>query len=737
GINLTAASLDLINSTISENSAGAFLGEGGGGISAGAEPVRIINSTIAGNTTVAGQGGGVDVFSAPVTIENSIVADNTAGVVSSDVQRTQTETSLTINHSLIGNADGLGTINGNVGNLTGTEANPLDPQLGELADNGGPTLAHALLPGSPAIDAGDNALAVDADGNPLAFDQRGEGFFRFVGANPAAVDIGAFESQIFAGDLLVSTTADAVDGDFSDGQLSLREAVNTANARPGADVITFASDLSGVPIVLDGEELVLSDEVTIIGLGADHITIDANRDSRVFRVTNGTTAEIQSVTITGGNANRNPQTHFSAAIGGGILNEGGILTVRDSRVTANVSARGAGIFNDSRSGTSTVHIVSATIDDNDASAFGGGLYNLGDTTALAFVNNSTFSGNLASFVQNNSGGAIIGFGSGSEVVVTNSTIVGNEGGIRPQSGIFTINNSILVGNTRDVSTIDSALSGDSANNIIGTPDFAGNLGNGLNDNIVGDGNGGDLDPNAVVNLALSDNGGPTLTHALSPGSLAINAGSNELAVDADGNPLAFDQRGADFDRVFGGTVDMGAFELVERAAPTVESIVVNNGDAQRSMINVINVSFSEIVNVSAADFLLQNTDTGTNVTPTVSTQLIGGKTVATLTFSGTGTTAGSLDDGNYQLTVLDSITDAAGNSLDGDGDGDAGGNATDDFFRLFGDSNGDGTVNIIDFFQFRNAFGNSELDERFDVNGDGVINVLDFFQFRNRFGTSV
>ena len=237
---------------------------------------------------------------------------------------------------------------------------------------------------------------------------------------------------------------------------------------------------------------------------------------------------------------------------------------------------------------------------------------------------------------------------------------------------------------------------------------------------------------------LADNSGPTLTHALLPGSPAINAGDNALAVDADGNPLAFDQRGADFDRVFGGTVDMGAFELVDLVAPTVESIVINNGDTSAKHGQRDHRSASaKIVNVSAADFLLQNTDTETNITPTVSTQVIDGKTIATLTFSGTGTTAGSLDDGHYSLTILDSITDAVGNALDGDGDGSAGGNATDDFFRLFGDINGDRTVNIIDFFQFRNAFGNSELDERFDFNGDGTVNILDFFQFRSRFGTSV
>src|SRR5262245_4593482 len=48
-----------------------------------------------------------------------------------------------------------------------------DPRLGPLADNGGPTLTHALLSGSPAIDFGNNTNAVDADGNPLSTDQRG------------------------------------------------------------------------------------------------------------------------------------------------------------------------------------------------------------------------------------------------------------------------------------------------------------------------------------------------------------------------------------------------------------------------------------------------------------------------------------------------------------------------------------------------------------------------------------
>src|SRR5262249_32666420 len=61
----------------------------------------------------------------------------------------------------------------------------LDPKLGPLQDNGGPTLTHALLPGSPALDAGDNA------GAPT-HDQRGPGFPRIFGGT---IDIGAFEVQ--------------------------------------------------------------------------------------------------------------------------------------------------------------------------------------------------------------------------------------------------------------------------------------------------------------------------------------------------------------------------------------------------------------------------------------------------------------------------------------------------------------------------------------------------------------
>lgn len=267
-----------------------------------------------------------------------------------------------------------------------------------------------------------------------------------------------------------------------------------------------------------------------------------------------------------------------------------------------------------------------------------------------------------------------------------------------------------------------------------------NLLNGsLDDSAAHDAGLGDLRDTDPHLAPLADNGGPTQTHALLPGSPAINAGDNALAVDPDGNALAFDQRGEGFDRIFDGFVDIGAFETTvpDTVAPAVESTVINDGDEQRSMVNSITVSFSEVVNVSASDFLLQHTTTNTNITPTVSTQVISGKTVATLTFNGDGIIGGSLADGNYSLTVLDTIADRVGNTLDGDGDGEAGGHAVDDFFRLFGDSDGDRDVDGQDYGRFGLTFlktvDDPSYNVAFDFDNDGDVDGQDYGQFGLRF----
>jgi hypothetical protein len=139
--------------------------------------------------------------------------------------------------------------------------------------------------------------------------------------------------------------------------------------------------------------------------------------------------------------------------------------------------------------------------------------------------------------------------------------------------------------------------------------------------------------------------------------------------------------------------------------------------------------------------MIEDLDNSVCFAPTVTTEVVDGKTVATLTFSGDGIVGGSLADGNYRLHVIDTIVDVAGNQLDGDGDGTSGGNATDDFFRFYGDTTGDRNVNIFDLLQFRKAFGtedgDAEFNAGFDSNGDNRINVFDLLAFRSRFGKTL
>src|SRR5262249_41711089 len=119
-----------------------------------------------------------------VTMHNTLVAGNFQGTgfTRSDVLGDVASAS---SHNLIGDGTGLSGIGNNINdNLIGSAAFPIDPLLRPLQDNGGPTLTHATLRGSPAHELGDAAVGLPAT------DQRG--FSRVVGVAP---DIGAFEYQ--------------------------------------------------------------------------------------------------------------------------------------------------------------------------------------------------------------------------------------------------------------------------------------------------------------------------------------------------------------------------------------------------------------------------------------------------------------------------------------------------------------------------------------------------------------
>ena len=198
--------MTVTNSTISGNAAA----QGGGGIfSAGTgTALTITNSTITNNNAdedqdAAGTGGGLatNTGSTPVILRNTLIAGNlTAGSAAADVSGDLDPSSA---FNLIGADGGLttGITNGVNNNHVGTLATPIDPRLGPLASNGGPAPTHALLTGSPAIDAGSNAFVVAppfAAGSPIV-DGRGTGFARIRdGADAdttATVDIGAVEQD--------------------------------------------------------------------------------------------------------------------------------------------------------------------------------------------------------------------------------------------------------------------------------------------------------------------------------------------------------------------------------------------------------------------------------------------------------------------------------------------------------------------------------------------------------------
>ncbi|MEL6109125.1 MAG: G8 domain-containing protein, partial [Planctomycetota bacterium] len=163
-------------------------------------------------------------------------------------------------------------------------------------------------------------------------------------------------------------------------------------------------------------------------------------------------------------------------------------------------------------------------------------------------------------------------------------------------------------------------------------------------------------------------------------------------------------------------------------APQVSSAIVNGGDTQRSRVTELTLEFSELIaELDASAFVLRNTTTNAQFVPVVSTQIIDQRTVATLTFAGAGIEGRSLPDGNYTLRTLSAnVTDVTGNALDGNRSGTSGEDAVDTFFRLFGDHDGDRSVGISDFFQFRSAFGPSgTYDSAFDSNDDGLINIVD------------
>jgi hypothetical protein len=258
--------LTIPNSTVASNSAGS---EGGGIWTENI--VTAVNTTIADNTVLRaiairlavadGVGGGL--FLDPGTqanLTNSIVARNTFGTAPDDVEGILAATST---FNLIGTGGAGGLTNGVNGNLVGVA----NPGLGTLANNGGPTNTIALLPGSPAVDAGSNAL----DG--LANDQRGPGLVRTFGAS---IDIGAFELQP------ATVTSVSVDWGTA-GSAALQTAADGLRLLPaGRNIDLPWSGINKLQVTFNEPENLSAADVTITsarGVNYGPVTISGSGES--------------------------------------------------------------------------------------------------------------------------------------------------------------------------------------------------------------------------------------------------------------------------------------------------------------------------------------------------------------------------------------------------------------------------------------------------------------------------
>jgi hypothetical protein len=255
---------------------------------------------------------------------------------------------------------------------------------------------------------------------------------------------------------------------------------------------------------------------------------------------NGGTLTVSDSTLSGN----------SADYGGGGIDNGGTLTVSNSTLSGNSADYGGGIYNNTYG---TLTVSNSTLSGNSAAGFGGGI---DDYFGTLTVSNSTLSGNFAGY-----GGGI--FNQSILVTLTNVTLTANRansgGGLYVNAGSPLLHNTLIAGNVRGATgttrdDVHGHLNASGDYNLIGDGTGMTGLINGVNGNLVGSA-AAPIDP---LLGPLQDNGEPTQTHALLPGSPAIDAGNNAYAT-------AWDQRGPGYPRIGNGVIDIGAFEAQAHA----------------------------------------------------------------------------------------------------------------------------------------------------------------------------
>jgi len=486
--------------------------------------------------------------------------------------------------------------------------------------------------------------------------------------------------------------------------VALRSAITTAATTTKGDLIVVRTTALQNSITLSGTELSIGIDaaiygsVTIVSLGTNSLTIDANQQSRVLNITaipgSVSSVGLGGLTITGGYASfgggiRNAgnltvvgcvvSENYSSGDSGGIGNldtltltnstisdntcyargggvgNSGILTATNCIISLNAtSLQGGGVSNQGGTVTLTDSLISKNSVIQVGAASGGGIFSQsgGDpATVTVTVTNCVISENYVQGGTESSGGGIY---SNDYLSITNSVIRGNDsnryaGGIYIQAGKVDVTNTVISGNAALLYGAIEEYAGSStwtnctiAGNITdnsGSVAFGVSSGSSavVNNTILFDSCNA---PNATtvtgsnnlvteysgyfysnlknsvfhyewyplfVNITLGD-------YRLAADSSAVNAGSNALAVDAGSVPLAVDLDGQA--RIYGGTVDIGAYEC-SYPAPAAPQVIVTNQPGS------VKLDWAVIAGADQYEILRQNSDgSWTSLTCTTALQYV-------------------------------------------------------------------------------------------------------------------
>lgn len=408
----------------------------------------------------------------------------------------------------------------------------------------------------------------------------------------------------------VNTVADQIDLDVSDGicqtstgACSLRAAIMQANHLTGPIATRIKLPVGNYVLTrpvagADGEDsgdlnltspLSAGQSIEIEGATASTSIIDANQIDRVLSIDLNRVVTLSKITLRGGYS-------LSALTRGGGIYSLGALTVLDSIIEANAAnnGNGGGVHS-----LGTLHVERSIIRSNsgflggavylrgtgiiressifsNAASFGGAIeVNGGSPTTTLYILNSTISNNAA----NSDGGGIDSEGN---TFIYNTSIIGNDadhdrdqlggigGGVNIAAGSrFVAVNSLIADNT----ILDAPI----PNDCNGELEVYGW-------NLLSDFTGCSFSGNGVAGRGhvsvntigpLSDNGGPTPTHALLAGSEAIDTTTAQGCIDDSLAALATDQRGAP--RIAGARCDVGAFEYGS-VVPSLDRIFFDGFD---------------------------------------------------------------------------------------------------------------------------------------------------------------